>query len=100
MKRGQCLPGMAVGSNGTNRPLNSLDAFSANHVVGVTRPSGEDMSLAITPRIDSGVVIVDMVGRLCFLDVALCERVNEWLDEGHRAFVLNLANVSYVDSSG
>jgi len=26
--------------------------------------------------------------------------MNEWLEEGHRAFVLNLANVPYVDSFG
>src|SRR5437867_96853 len=58
------------------------------------------MSLTITSRILSDVVIVDVVGRLSFLDVTLRERVNEWLEEGHRAFVLNLANVPYVDSFG
>jgi anti-sigma B factor antagonist len=58
------------------------------------------MALAITSRIISGVVIVDLNGRLCFLDVALREHVNELLEEGHRAFVLNLANVPYVDSFG
>ena len=58
------------------------------------------MSLAITSRMVSGVVIVDITGRLCFLDVTLRERMNEWLEEGHRAFVLNLANVPYVDSFG
>ena len=58
------------------------------------------MSLAISSRIVSGVIIVDLVGRLCFLNVTLRERVSEWLQEGHRAFVLNLANVPYVDSSG
>ena len=41
-----------------------------------------------------------MNGRLCLLDVALCEHINELLEEGHRAFVLNLANVPYVDSFG
>jgi anti-sigma B factor antagonist len=58
------------------------------------------MSLTITSRIVSGAVVVAITGRLSFLDVTLRERVNEWLEEGHRAFVLNLANVSYVDSSG
>jgi anti-sigma B factor antagonist len=48
----------------------------------------------------SGVVIVDINGRLCFLDVALREHVNELLEDGHRAFVLNIANVRYVDSFG
>lgn len=58
------------------------------------------MSLAITSRIVSGIVIVDMSGRLCFLDVALCEHINELLEEGHRDFVLNLADVPYIDSFG
>jgi anti-sigma B factor antagonist len=58
------------------------------------------MSLVITSRIVSGVVIVDVNGRLSFLDVTLRERMNEWLEEGHRAFVLNLAKVPYVDSFG
>src|SRR5438477_1744028 len=58
------------------------------------------MSLAITSRVLSGVVVVDIVGRLSFLDVTLRERMNEWLEEGRRAFVLNLANVPYVDSFG
>jgi anti-sigma B factor antagonist len=58
------------------------------------------MPLTITSRILSGVVIVDVVGRLSFLDVTLRERINEWLEEGHRAFVLNLANVPDIDSFG
>ncbi|HLH29863.1 MAG TPA: STAS domain-containing protein [Terriglobia bacterium] len=58
------------------------------------------MSLAISARIVSGVIVVDMAGRLCFLDVTLRDRVKEWLQEGHRAFVLNLAGVLYVDSFG
>ena len=58
------------------------------------------MSLAITSRFVSGVVIVDMCGRLCFLEVALREHINELLKEGHREFVLNLADVPYIDSFG
>jgi anti-sigma B factor antagonist len=58
------------------------------------------MSLAITSRISSGVVIVDLDGSLRYLDVALRDDMNELLEEGHRAFVLNLVNVSYVDSFG
>ena len=58
------------------------------------------MPVAIISRMLSGVVIIDMRGRLCFLDVSLREHVNELLDEGHRAFVLNLADVTYVDSFG
>ena len=58
------------------------------------------MPLAITSRISSNVVIVDINGRLCVLDVALREQVTELLEEGYRAFVLNLAHVPYVDSFG
>lgn len=58
------------------------------------------MPLAITSRLCSGVVIVDINGRLCVLDAALRECLSELLQEGHRAFVLNMANVSYVDSFG
>ena len=58
------------------------------------------MSLAITSRIVSDVVIMDLSGRLCFLDVSLREHVNELLEEGYREFVLNLADVPYVDSFG
>ena len=58
------------------------------------------MPVVITSRLVSGVVIVDINGRLCFLDVGLREHVNELLEEGHRAFVLNLANAPYIDSFG
>ena len=58
------------------------------------------MPLAITSRISSNVVIVDINGRLSVLDVALREHMNELLEEGHRAFVLNLGNVPYIDSFG
>jgi len=58
------------------------------------------MSLAITSRIVAGVVIVDLSGRLCFLEVALHKQIKELLDEGHRSFVVNLADVPYVDSFG
>ena len=58
------------------------------------------MSLAISSRIVSGVIVVDIVGRLSFLNVTLRDSVNEWLQEDHRAFVFNLANVPYVDSFG
>ena len=62
--------------------------------------SGGAMPVTITSRLVSGVVIVDVTGRLCFLEVALRDQVNELLDEGHRDFVLNLAGVPYIDSFG
>jgi anti-sigma B factor antagonist len=58
------------------------------------------MPVAITSRLVSGVVILDVTGRMCFLEVALRDQVNELLDEGHRDFVLNLAGVPYIDSFG
>ncbi len=58
------------------------------------------MALTITSRIVSGVVIVDLSGRLCFLEVGLRNHINELLEEGHREFVLNLAKVPYIDSFG
>jgi anti-sigma B factor antagonist len=58
------------------------------------------MRLAVTSRIVSGVIVVDVSGRLCFLETSLREHVNELLDEGHREFVLNFEDVPYIDSFG
>ena len=58
------------------------------------------MPLAISSRIVSGVVVVDLSGRLCFLEVSLRNQINALLQEGHRDFVLNLAGVPYMDSFG
>src|SRR5437016_2626771 len=58
------------------------------------------MSLAITSKFDSGIVVVDISGRLCFSEVALQRDINELLQQGHRNFVLNLADVPYIDSFG
>ena len=58
------------------------------------------MALSIMSRIVSGVVILDLSGRLCFLEITLRDRINELLEEGHRVFALNLANVPYIDSFG
>ena len=58
------------------------------------------MPLSIQTRIASGVVIVAVSGRLCFLEVALLACVKDLLAAGHREFVLNLADVPYIDSFG
>lgn len=58
------------------------------------------MSLTVTSRILSRVVIVDVSGRLCSLETSLGEQVNVLLNEGHLEFVLNLTDVPYVDSFG
>lgn len=58
------------------------------------------MPLAITSRVVSNVVIVDVSGRMCFLEVGLRDHVNELFAKGHREFVLNLSDVPYIDSFG
>ena len=58
------------------------------------------MELTVTTRIISGVVILDMVGRLWILDLPLRDLIRKMLDDGHRFFVLNLTDLSYIDSSG
>ena len=58
------------------------------------------MALAVTSRIVSDVVIVEISGRLCFLETALLDSIQKLLGEGRREFVLNLADVAYVDSFG
>ena len=58
------------------------------------------MSLTVVSRIVSGVVIVDICGRLCVLENGLREHINELLEEGHLNFVLNLKDVPYIDSFG
>jgi anti-sigma B factor antagonist len=58
------------------------------------------MALTITARVVSPIVVLDLSGRLSFLDRSLQEKVSALLAEGERDFVLNLADVSYVDSCG
>jgi anti-sigma B factor antagonist len=60
------------------------------------------MSLSVNTRKVGGVVVVDMSGRLTSGEPVLLLRdtVRRFLDDGARKFVLNLGNVSYIDSSG
>ena len=58
------------------------------------------MSVTITSTLISDVVIVDVSGRLCFLEVALQQYFRELLEENHSNFILNLADVPYIDSFG
>lgn len=60
----------------------------------------ERMPLVIQQRSVSEVVILDLTGRLWILDLPLRDKMNALLGEGRRNFVLNLANVEYIDSSG
>jgi anti-sigma B factor antagonist len=60
------------------------------------------MSLSVNTRKLGEVVVVDMSGRLTSGEPVLLLRqtVRRFLDDGARKFVLNLGNVSYIDSSG
>ena len=58
------------------------------------------MTLMIKQRAVSEVVVLDLTGRLWILDLPLRDLMNGLLADGKRHFVLNLAGVDYMDSSG
>ena len=58
------------------------------------------MPLKIVQRGVSEVVILDLTGRLWILDLPLRDLINKLIAEGKRHFVLNVAGVDYIDSSG
>jgi anti-sigma B factor antagonist len=58
------------------------------------------MALIIKQRNVSDIVVLDLVGRLWVLDLPLRDLVNGILIKGPHNFVLNLAGVEYIDSSG
>ena len=58
------------------------------------------MALEIQPRVVDEVVILDLAGRLWFLDGDLRDQMQKLLAEGRRFFVLNIANIDYIDSTG
>ena len=60
------------------------------------------MSLTINVRENGNVVILDMSGRVTAGEAisTFRDEIRELLDSGHLNFVLNLADVSYIDSSG
>jgi anti-sigma B factor antagonist len=60
------------------------------------------MALTMTTRALEQATIVDLSGRIVFGDEAnlLRERVKKIINEQHRPVVLNLRNVSYIDSAG
>jgi len=61
-----------------------------------------EMSLTIHVRETGNVVILDLNGRITLGEgsALLRDEVREMLDSGHRNILLNLAEVSYIDSSG
>jgi len=60
------------------------------------------MTLKLNTRKLDDVVIIDLNGRLCCGEPRELFRaaVSRLLDEGNRRFVLNLSDVSYVDTTG
>jgi anti-sigma B factor antagonist len=60
------------------------------------------MSMSLTPRRLDDVVILDLGGRITMGEGTLILRdyIQKSLDGGERKFLLNLADVDYIDSSG
>jgi len=58
------------------------------------------MALTIKQRNVSDVAVLDLTGRLWILDLPLRDLMNDLLGDGQQHFVLNLAGVDYIDSSG
>src|SRR5207247_1014287 len=64
--------------------------------------SSLEMSLVVNPRRLDDVVILDLSGRITMGEgtVILRDRIQKLLSGGDRKFLLNLADVDYIDSSG
>ena len=58
------------------------------------------MALLLNTRVVDDVVVVEMSGRLTVGEPVLLNAVRRLVADGRRKFVLNLGNVSYVDSCG
>ena len=60
------------------------------------------MSLTIDVRETGDVCILDLHGRITLGvgSALLRDEIREMLDSGHRNILLNMADVSYIDSSG
>ena len=60
------------------------------------------MALKMTERVVDGVVVVALEGRIVLGEEsnALREKVKSLLAAGQKKIVLNMANVTYIDSSG
>lgn len=60
------------------------------------------MSITVTLRRLDEVVIMDLAGRITIGEetVVLRDRIQEMLEAGDKNFLLNLSEVSYIDSSG
>ena len=60
------------------------------------------MSVKLTPRQVGDVTVIDAVGRITLGDGASAfrETIRDLAGSGHKKLLLNLAEVSYIDSSG
>jgi anti-sigma B factor antagonist len=58
------------------------------------------MNLSIELRHIDDVTNMELAGRLSVLEGTLREVAGRLLERGQRHFIINLANVSYLDSSG
>jgi len=58
------------------------------------------MNLSIEFRQIDQIVILELAGRLSVLETGLKQFAGELIDEGERFFIINLANVSYLDNFG
>ena len=60
------------------------------------------MSMSITKRKLDDVVILDLAGRITIGEgtIMLRGRIRDLMQEGNRKFLLNLAEIDYIDSSG
>jgi anti-anti-sigma factor len=58
------------------------------------------MLCQITSTIVAGEVIMDLAGRFCFLELRLRDQIRKLLEEGNRHFLLDLSNLTYLDSFG
>src|SRR5690349_15217491 len=60
------------------------------------------MSLVLKARRLDDVIILDLSGRITIGEgtLVLRDHIKKLLDAGHRKFLLNLADVDYIDSSG
>jgi anti-sigma B factor antagonist len=58
--------------------------------------------LSITTRVESGVAILDVSGRITIGsgDVALRDAFLKILDDGHKNVLINVKGVSFIDSAG
>jgi anti-sigma B factor antagonist len=58
------------------------------------------MALITNARVANDTVVLDLKGRLWVLDLHLRDEVQALLQQGCPFFVLNIAEVDYIDSSG